>query len=222
MDGHRVVDAVHTREELYEGPCVHESPELVIELSQREGYTYTLLPSARSQPGQTWREIEPHEYPGGKGLGMNGTHRQHGVLALWGSGVQAGARVEAGMADIAPTLLQAAGLPIPKDMHGKSLLPILEGQCDSREHRPFVRSIYYRVLAGAPSYASMIRTREYKLVQYHGHGLGELFDMKTDPHEFDNLWDDPKLSGVRFDLLTKAFDAAALATDLGPRRVGRY
>ncbi|MDP6047717.1 MAG: sulfatase-like hydrolase/transferase [Phycisphaerae bacterium] len=126
------------------------------------------------------------------------------------------------LTDIAPTLLQAAGLPIPKDMHGKSLLPILEGQCDSREHRPFVRSIYYRVLAGAPSYASMIRTREYKLVQYHGHGLGELFDMKTDPHEFDNLWDDPKLSGVRFDLLTKAFDAAALATDLGPRRVGRY
>jgi predicted AlkP superfamily phosphohydrolase/phosphomutase len=125
VDGHRVVDAVHTREELYEGPCVHESPELVIELSQREGYTYTLLPSARSQPGQTWREIEPHEYPGGKGLGMNGTHRQHGVLALWGSGVQAGARVEAGMADIAPTLLHLMGEPIPDHMDGEVIVDAL-------------------------------------------------------------------------------------------------
>ena len=36
-----------------------------------------------------------------------------------------------------------------------------------------------------------IRTRGHKLVIYHGHGLGELFDMQKDPHEFNNLWHDP-------------------------------
>ena len=46
--------------------------------------------------------------------------------------------------------------------------------------------------------------------------------MKKDPHEFNNVWDDPALADVRFDLMTKAFDAAAFATDLGSRRVGRY
>ena len=140
--------------------------------------------------------------------------------ARFKQGLKSDALVE--LTDIAATLLAATGLPVPKEMHGRSLMPILQGTADPHKHRDFVRSIYYRVLQGAPSYASMIRTRGHKLVQYHGHGLGELFDMKKDPHEFDNLWDDPKLADVRFNLMTKAFDAAAFATDLGPKRVGRY
>jgi len=135
-------------------------------------------------------------------------------------GLKSDALVE--LTDIVPTLLEACGLPVPEDMQGKSLTGILTGKSDPHKHREFVRSIYYRVLQGAPSYASMIRTRGHKLVCYHGHRLGELFDMGKDPGEFENLWDDPKLAGVRFELTTKAFDAAAFATDLGSRRVGRY
>ena len=99
--------------------------------------------------------------------------------------------------DIYPTLADLCGLGVPGNMHGKSLLPILEGKCDPHKHRDFVRSIYYRVLQGRPSYASMIRTREHKLVQYHGHGLGELFDMKKDPHEFNNLADQPQYAAIQ-------------------------
>jgi len=127
VDGHKVVDAVHTREELYEGPCVEDSPELILELAYRDGYSYTLLPSARAAPGQMWRTFRPDEYPGGKGLGMNGTHRQHGVLCLWGSGVQPGARVEAGMPDIAPTLLHLMGESVPAHMDGAVLTEALAG-----------------------------------------------------------------------------------------------
>ena len=42
----------------------------------------------------------------------------------------------------------------------------------------------------------MIRTRRHKLVTYHGHGLGELFDLEEDPGEFVNRWDDPELADL--------------------------
>ncbi len=119
VEGEPVAAAVHTREELYEGAWVSESPDLVLELAERDGYSVTVLPSARVEPGTTWRELEPHEYMGGKGLGMNGTHRQHGVLALSGRGVRAGVTVSAGMADIAPTLLHLLGEDIPAHMDGR-------------------------------------------------------------------------------------------------------
>ena len=66
----------------------------------------------------------------------------------------------------------------------------------------------------------MLRDRRYKLVVYHGHGLGELYDLEQDPHEFDNLWDDPAMQSLKLDLLQRSFDAAMLAMDRGPRRIG--
>ena len=122
VDGHRVVDAVFRREDLYEGERVSDSPDVIVELNLRENYSYTLLPSARVPKGTTWRQLEPSEYPGGKGLGMNGTHRQHGVLALWGDGVRSGATIAAGMPDIAPTLLHLMGEPVPAHMDGAVLM----------------------------------------------------------------------------------------------------
>lgn len=123
VDGQRVVTAVHRREALYEGPFVGRSPDLVLELALREGYSYTLLPSARAAAGQTFRVLDPQEHVGGKGLGMNGSHRQHGVMLLQGSGVPAGT-CAAGMADLAPTILAWMGEDVPAHMDGR-VLPAL-------------------------------------------------------------------------------------------------
>ena len=117
VDGQRVVTAVHRREALYEGPFVGRSPDLVLDLALRDGYSYTLLPSGRAAPGQTFRRLRPEEHMGGKGLGMNGSHRQHGLLLLHGVGVPAG-RCAAGMADIAPSLLALLGEDVPAHMDG--------------------------------------------------------------------------------------------------------
>ena len=68
----------------------------------------------------------------------------------------------------------------------------------------------------------MVRDARHKLVVYHGHDVGELFDLQADPGEFDNLWDDPALTDVRFDLMKKSFDALAFATDIGPKQVTYY
>jgi len=146
------------------------------------------------------------------------------LIFSWPGRFKAGLRSEAlvEMMDIAPTLLEANGLSVPKRMQGQSLLGILEGRTEPHEHREFVRSVYYNALKGLESYATMIRTLQYKLVNYHGHDPGELFDLEKDPYEFDNLWENPAHADVRFELMKKSFDALAFAVDTGPPRVGRY
>jgi len=161
VDGHRPIRGIATRETLYEGPCVKDSPDIIIELNLRDGYSYTLLPSARVPKGTTWRKLEPEEYPGGKGLGMNGTHRQFGVLGLWGAGVAPGAVVEAGMPDIAPTLLHLMGESIPAHMDGDVLVGALR---DTQEPVLAAPSPHVRAPASASdSEAAAIRDRLERL-----------------------------------------------------------
>jgi len=123
-------------------------------------------------------------------------------------GLVSGALVE--LTDIAPTLLDVAGQRIPSHMQGKSLLPILEGRANPETHREVVRCEFYDTLDAeelSPAFATMIRTRDFKLVVYHGHALGELFDLSEDPQEFENLWDQPQYEGRRLALLKHCFDA---------------
>jgi arylsulfatase len=66
----------------------------------------------------------------------------------------------------------------------------------------------------------MYRDRRYKLIVYHGHNLGELYDLQEDPWEFDNLWDDPGSQQLRSELVYASFDAhVMLTTDVGSRRI---
>jgi len=130
--------------------------------------------------------------------------------------------------DIAPTLLELAGVEAPQRMHGRSLWPLLIGAAS--EHREYVRCEYYRALnPDAPgrehlqgNYATMIRDRRHKLVCYHDRTAGELFDLEADPGEFDNLWDDPASADLRFGLLQENFAALARAVDIGPRQVTTF
>jgi arylsulfatase A-like enzyme len=55
-----------------------------------------------------------------------GTHRVEGILVANGPVIRAGGKVEATMADIAPTLLAALGSRVPADMEGQVLLNLFE------------------------------------------------------------------------------------------------
>ncbi len=123
--------------------------------------------------------------------------------------------------DQAPTILDYAGLPVPATMHGRSLRPILEGTVDPHYHRDFVRSEYYDALdLPGGSLATMFRDRQFKLVVYHQHPFGELYDLEADPWEFDNLWDSPQHAARKMQLLKASFDASMAVLDRGPPRVG--
>ena len=138
-------------------------------------------------------------------------------------GARRGALVE--LLDIAPTLLDLAGLPIPERMQGTTLRNLLVDDEAQDHHRDFVRCEYYRAINPAMrdnyygTFATMIRDERYKLVVYHGHGVGELFDLETDPDEYNNLWDEPALTETKVALMQLSFDALALATDIGPRQI---
>ncbi len=120
IEGAGVVEKVHV--DPYEG--APGAPDLVLTLALRDGYSSTVLPSTRVAPGTLWRRLGAHEHVGGKGLGMNGAHRQHGILALTGPGFPPG-EVTASVWDVAPTLLHALGRPIPAHMQGRVLTEVL-------------------------------------------------------------------------------------------------
>lgn len=127
------------------------------------------------------------------------------------------------LTDIAPTLLELADLPVPSAMQGLSLRSILEGQVSPDRHREFVRCEYLDAINKPDhTFATMYRDSQWKLNVYHGHDIGELYDMEADPFEHESLWDSPAHQGIKLDLMKRSFDATVLAADPGPPRVSSY
>ncbi|HEY2040953.1 MAG TPA: sulfatase/phosphatase domain-containing protein, partial [Edaphobacter sp.] len=93
--------------------------------------------------------------------------------------------------DIAPTLLDIAGVPTPSPMQGMSVLPLA-----SQENPNFREEWYYEYYEWpnpekvAPHRG--IRTEQYKLIRYvMDPSEGELYDLKADPAERNNLYGMP-------------------------------
>ena len=94
-------------------------------------------------------------------------------------------------ADIAPTFLELAGIPVPKSMQGCSLVPLL--MSTPTEWRKSFLAEYFldREYPNTPTFLA-VRTRDAKLVKYPGHEeWTELFDLSEDPYEIRNLAGDP-------------------------------
>jgi N-acetylglucosamine-6-sulfatase len=93
--------------------------------------------------------------------------------------------------DIAPTLLELAGAPIPKEMHGQSLAPLFKG--NPRKWRESFLTEYFAE-ERFPNIASWqaVRSARWKYVHYTElEGADELYDLKADPGEMKNLIADP-------------------------------
>ena len=139
--------------------------------------------------------------------------------AAFAAGLRSPALVE--LTDIVPSLLDICGLTVPKYMTGRSLLPILAGRQSPERHRDFVRSEYIDALDRPDgSVASMYFDGRYKLVIYHNHDLGELYDLAVDPGEFDDLWDSPRHIELKLELVRRSFDAHMTTMYAGPDRRG--
>ena len=88
--------------------------------------------------------------------------------------------------DLAPTILDYAGLEIPKEMQGRSWRRILE-EGDATNWRTSFFYEYFESAGAAPTIQA-VRTSDYKLVKYPKHPeWTQLFDIKEDPYEIRNL-----------------------------------
>ena len=100
--------------------------------------------------------------------------------------------------DFAPTFLDLAGIKIPSDMQGKSLVPIVDGKApaDWRE------AVYYHYYEYPAEHSVKrhygIRTQDCKLIHFYNDvDEWEMYDMKADPQEMRNVYDDPAYAQKR-------------------------
>jgi arylsulfatase A-like enzyme len=113
--------------------------------------------------------------------------------------------------DMAETLLEMAGLSIPSDMQGRSMVPVLTGKQKGNLHD----GLYYHFYENQEHRVAKhfgIRTDRYKLIYFYELGEWEMYDLKKDPSEMRNLAGDPSqlrvLTRLRKDLseLVESYD----------------
>lgn len=100
--------------------------------------------------------------------------------------------------DLAPTLLDFAGVRIPSEMQGRSWRPLLEGR-STQWRKAFFYEYFYERNFFTPT-VTAVRTESFKLIRYPGREeWTELYDLRADPYETRNLAKEPGFDTLRAD-----------------------
>ena len=91
--------------------------------------------------------------------------------------------------DYAPTFLEAAGVKVPSDIQGRSLLPLLQGKKPAN----WRKSLYYHYYEYPAEHSVCrhygIRTKRYTLIHFYNDiDSWELYDLKKDPSQLHNIY----------------------------------
>ena len=111
----------------------------------------------------------------------------------WAPGRFAGGRRIEGLCqwmDLGPTILELAGLTPPPEMEAISLLPTLNSEDQPLRDYVFAEHSRDGILQET-AFMTMVRSAAWKLVSFIDTPEGQLFDLKADPKEENNLWDAP-------------------------------
>lgn len=104
--------------------------------------------------------------------------------------------------DIAPTILDFAGIKVPNDMQGVSLKPLVMGETGQNWRKELYYHYYEKSFGLSKHYG--IRTDQYKLIHFYDPvDSWELFDLQADPSEMINLINEPDKQSVVTDLKTR-------------------
>ena len=111
-------------------------------------------------------------------------------LIVWAPGRFAGDRRIDSLVqqfDIAPVIMELAGLPVPPSWEAESVMSLIQGETHPHREYVFCEQVRDGILTGTEM-MSMVRSKDWKLVHYLGNQDGELYDMASDPGETQNLW----------------------------------
>jgi arylsulfatase A-like enzyme len=113
--------------------------------------------------------------------------------------------------DLCPTLLAAAGVPVPRGVKGRDLLPLARGATEAG--RPDVLTEYRDGARGFS--AKTVRTPTFKLTRLRQGGVTTevLFDLQRDPDEVVNVASDPAYVAAAAALRHRLLDRLQEAED---------
>ena len=105
--------------------------------------------------------------------------------------------------DFAETFLALAGVDVPADMQGRSLVPLLKGNTPNDWPKSFY--YHYYEFPGGHSVARHygVRTDRYKLIHFYQNKEWELFDLERDPNELNSVYDESEYAKIRKELETE-------------------
>jgi predicted AlkP superfamily phosphohydrolase/phosphomutase len=131
-EGERLVAAVHRREELFDGPELEKIPDLVVEFRD---YAWLGKGNLTERTPTIWDHVTIRAHPSQT---YAGSHRGDGIFVLAGPAGRAGAEVDAGIMDVAPTLLYLLGEPVPAALEGRLLSEALDPELLDEQPPEFV------------------------------------------------------------------------------------
>lgn len=105
--------------------------------------------------------------------------------------------------DIAPSILERAGVEPWNGIQGRSLLPLMNSRVKTLRERLLIEEEGQRYYLGFKDRVRMrsLVTARHRLSVYDGVPWGELYDLQEDPDELVNCWGDPAAAGLRAGLM---------------------
>lgn len=105
--------------------------------------------------------------------------------------------------DLAPTILERAGVMVYHGMQGRSLLPDMRGLHEDSRRAILIEEEGHRSLPGlpAPPRVRTLVTDRWRISILVGADWGELYDLSSDPDEIHNRFTDPACAGIRAELM---------------------
>lgn len=115
--------------------------------------------------------------------------------------------------DFFPTLLEMLGIGCPRGVEGRSFASLLAGETSSHRSRALVEMLHQHLLDR--NVKALVKDR-WKLIYWGGQDYGELYDLREDPLETTNLWNDPESAAVKADLIHEMLDELVVTENVLP------